>query len=175
MSFFKVVFVMVIPPLLYPFFEFVWTAKGVIPAEYLKLSETEAALRLGTLAGIPLTLHILAVSLLRSFSGAHNPLSGSEGTFLTMNKNALQNTLEQTVFFVINLWAAATWEKQIKAETLILITAVFIGCRLLFWFAYFVKLTTGFGYLQSFCFMLSMLNSFILLAFNLRNLYLLLS
>lgn len=173
MSLFKVLFVMVLPPMLYPLFEYVWTAKNVIPGEYLKASHSEAALRLGTLSGIPLTLSIISVMVIRMFSSAHNTISGAESGLLKMNKSVLQNTLEQTVFFVINLWAVASWN-TVPVETLILITGVFIGGRLLFWFGYTLQWLIDFKRLRSAAFILSMMNTMILLGVNARNLYFLL-
>ena len=113
----------------------VWTTQGVIPQKFLASGHMELALRLATLAALPMVLMIFVVMIFRVFTPACDPINGEESDIFRINKNVLQNTLEQTFLFVMGLWAVASWE-QIHKEALVLLTLFYVATRLAFWIGY---------------------------------------
>lgn len=152
--------------ILTPFFiYYIWGIEKVIPELYLNMDLLDAAIRLSSLATLPLILNIFAMMMIRFLGSAFDPIRGSESEFLQVNKNVLRNTLEQTFLFVFNLLAAAHW-KQLSVEKLALVTLVFLGSRILFWISYTLGTKMRFPPLRGPFFAITLLNTLALLGYN---------
>jgi hypothetical protein len=78
-----------------------------------------------------------AVAHERLQSAAFDPLAGHETTRLRVNKQYLQNTLEQFVLFAVGLFGLAAYSETGGAmRTVIATTAVWIAFRFAFWVGY---------------------------------------
>jgi len=112
------------------------SAQGVVPAYAFK-NKTVATLCLQAcaVASLPVLVLILLIMMLRLNSGGADPLKGEEPELLKVTKLALNNTMEQSFIFVVNLLAASTYDDHNK-EALVLLTAAFVLGRLLFWVGY---------------------------------------
>uniref|UniRef100_A0A7S3D101 Uncharacterized protein n=1 Tax=Palpitomonas bilix TaxID=652834 RepID=A0A7S3D101_9EUKA len=96
------------------------------------------------------TLIILAgialVARGRETSSAVDPIYGEEGVTLAINKKFLQNTLEQTCLFAINLVALTTYDLMADHMYLVFwITALHLVARVVFWIGYHRSYYTGGG------------------------------
>ena len=78
-----------------------------------------------------------AVAHERLQSAAFDPLAGHETTRLRVNKQYLQNTLEQFVLFAVGLFGLAAYSETGGAmRAVIATTAVWIAFRFAFWMGY---------------------------------------
>ncbi len=78
-----------------------------------------------------------AVAHERLFSPAFDPLSGFETRRLRVNQRYLQNTLEQTVVFIVGLFGLAIYAPTGSAmRAVVATTVVWIIARFAFWFGY---------------------------------------
>lgn len=146
-----------------------WTLEGAIPKSLLKMTNQEAAFCLGSLSTVPLAVMILCVMFIRMFLSGSDPLARDESRFLTVIKNVLQNTLEQTFPFVMNLWGAASWG-TLSNERLIICTGIFLLSRMSFWVTYHLADLFSFHSLKSPPFFIGILNTVYLAVLNLTNL-----
>lgn len=86
---------------------------------------------------LTLALGVEAVARDRLFSKAIDPLSGFESHRLKVNRQYLQNTLEQFVLFAIGLLSLATLLQDASQMRLVAaLTTVWILSRFVFWIGY---------------------------------------
>mmetsp|Transcript_33035 Transcript_33035/g.58191 ORF Transcript_33035/g.58191 Transcript_33035/m.58191 type:complete len:179 (+) Transcript_33035:2639-3175(+) len=78
------------------------------------------------------------ISLCRLFSKAADATLGIEGPFLRANINSLSNDIEQGFLFFINLLVATTFS-DFTPERAVVLSAIFIGARVLYWIGYILN------------------------------------
>ena len=141
--------------------QYLLTAKNVVNLP--KMTNRQAALRFGSLASIPLMAMILFVAQYRYWGAGWDPIKYEPSIFFRLCQNVLQNTLEQTFFFVVVLWAAAEWS-MLSTERLFLFAVAFAVCRLVYAVTYIAGVKLGFAPLRAYGFVLTFaLNTWLLL------------
>lgn len=144
---------------------FVCTAENKVP---IYMWKNQDPLILATVCGSVTSLFIVlmihTVASLRATSSAGDTLNGEESDFLKISKNILQNTLEQSFLFIVNLMAAAA--NGLPNEKIILITISFALGRFLFWSGYLIGMYAKFYPLRGPGFLITFSTNISLLLFN---------
>jgi uncharacterized membrane protein YecN with MAPEG domain len=85
-------------------------------------------------------LHILTA---RFLEGSHDPLAGAESERLRIHCRAMQNTLEQLVWFAICILALATLLDPAQARAVPVLCIAFAIARFVYWWGYLRQGTLG--------------------------------
>jgi len=134
------------------FFRKFWETKGVLEESWYSGSPQEVVIRYSGLATVPLVISVFTVMFTRMFTSAGNTLESTDTEFLVVQKNILQNNLEQTFLFLVNYFSVAT---ELSNETLALVGLLFVSSRLLYYLSYPLGVLVGFQPLRGPGFILS--------------------
>ena len=94
-------------------------------------------------AFIPYAAVCLTVLYERYAEGAHNPLLGAETDRLKIHCRAMQNTLEQLVWFAFCVLPLATLLSPTEARLIPILCVFFALARFVYWWGYFRSGTLG--------------------------------
>ena len=108
------------------FIDWSWSLENVFPIYLRQDSGLSLAFKCSVFSLLPMFL-IISLDIL-------NKLFFSQGIFTKANEFTLQDTMENTLLFLINLLAASTLKWP--SEKLMIITTVFILSRTLYWFGF---------------------------------------
>lgn len=108
-----------------------------------RLARVVLALQWLPVAMLPYAAVCLTIATVRFFEGAHNPLLGEEGERLQVHCRAMQNTLEQLVWFALCLLPVAAWLPATQARLVPVLCVAFALARLLYWWGYLRRGTLG--------------------------------
>ena len=92
---------------------------------------------------VPYALICLRILQTRLTQGAHNPLEGAEDTALKIHCRAMQNTLEQLIWFVLCIVPVTLCLPYDGLHLVPLVTLGFVFARLAYWWGYFQNGTLG--------------------------------
>ena len=101
------------------------------------------ALRWLPVAILPYVATCLYVMGARFYGGAHDPLEGSESERLRIHCRAMQNTLEQLVWFGVCLLAVAAQLDPPRMKLVPLACVLFAVARFVYWRGYLRRGTLG--------------------------------
>jgi uncharacterized membrane protein YecN with MAPEG domain len=122
-------------------------AHALMPPPPQGLDEPIGRLALATrwlvVASLPYIAVCLTIALTRFFEGAHDPTRASESERLKIHCRAMQNTLEQLVWFSISLLALAPMVSPTQARLAPIACVVFALARVLYWWGYSREGTLG--------------------------------
>ena len=107
------------------------------------VSGLELALRWSFVACLPYIAICLVILTQRLMEGAHDPLAGAESTRLRIHQRAMQNTMEQLVWFALCLIPLSTVLKPEEVHLIPILAGMFVFGRLIYWRGYFVDGTLG--------------------------------
>ncbi|CAG9320087.1 unnamed protein product [Blepharisma stoltei] len=143
----------------------IWTVQNKVP-HYIWNNKDPLylAITCSAVSTVFIFLQVQTVATQRLFTKAGDTIYGEESDFLKLSKNVLQNTLEQSFLFIINLLAAAV--NGLPNERIVLVTMTFILARILFWCGYVVGVYIKFFPLRGPGFLLTFSNNVLLLLFN---------
>ena len=117
----------------------VGVAYGLVPP-LNGLDEPIARLSLATrwlvVAMIPYVAVCLAILGIRFFEGSHDPTRGGESDRLKIHCRAMQNTLEQLVWFAVCIFAIAPMLAPAQAHLIPIVCVFFLAARLVYWWGY---------------------------------------
>ena len=94
-------------------------------------------------AFIPYAAVCLTILYKRYAEGAHNPLLGGESERLKVHCRAMQNTLEQLVWFALCILSLATYLSPSQARLIPILCVFFALARLVYWRGYLRRGTLG--------------------------------
>jgi uncharacterized membrane protein YecN with MAPEG domain len=92
---------------------------------------------------IPYAAVCLTILYQRYAEGAHNPLLGGESERLKVHCRAMQNTLEQLVWFALCILSLATYLSPSQARLIPILCVFFALARLVYWWGYLRRGTLG--------------------------------
>ncbi len=101
------------------------------------------ALRWLPVAILPYVATCLTIMGTRFYGGAHDPLEGSESARLRIHCRAMQNTLEQLVWFGVCLLAVAAQLAPPRMKLVPVACVLFAIARFVFWWGYLRSGTLG--------------------------------
>jgi uncharacterized membrane protein YecN with MAPEG domain len=101
------------------------------------------ALRWLPVAMLPYVATCLSIMRARFYGGAHDPLEGSESERLRIHCRAMQNTLEQLVWFGVCLLAVAAQIDPPRMKLVPVACVLFAVARFVFWWGYLRSGTLG--------------------------------
>ena len=94
-------------------------------------------------AFIPYAAVCLTILYLRYAEGAHNPLASVESERLKIHCRAMQNTLEQLVWFALCIVPLASYLSSAQARLVPILCVFFAIARFVYWWGYFRNGTLG--------------------------------
>lgn len=94
-------------------------------------------------ATLPYIAMCFTIAWARFFEGAHDPTLGGESNRLAIHCRVMQNTLEQLVWFAINVFALAPMLEPAYVKLVPVACVVFALARLLYWRGYLREGTLG--------------------------------
>lgn len=94
-------------------------------------------------AMLPYVAMCLSILVIRFLEGAHDPTRGLESENLRIHCRAMQNTLEQLVWFAICIFAIASAMAPNEAHLVPVVCVVFLFARLAYWWGYLRLGTLG--------------------------------
>lgn len=101
------------------------------------------AVRWLVVAFIPYAAVCLTILYERFAEGAHNPLLGRESERLQIHCRAMQNTLEQLVWFAFCVLPLSTLLSPSEARLIPILCVFFAVARFVYWWGYFRNGTLG--------------------------------
>jgi uncharacterized MAPEG superfamily protein len=149
--------------------DFIWKAQGIVPKGLLAADTWTTSLRCAGTTSLPILLFVVMTGMLRGMTKSINPIEDPEAPILKASRNALTNTIEQSFIFVLNILIASS--SGLSQEHMWLLTAFFLGSRLVFFFGYLLSVSLKFPALRSFGFLGTLGTNLTLLAFNLSHIY----
>jgi len=118
----------------------IWLAYSLAPA-LSGVDDPAARLALAArwlvVAMLPYVVVCLVIAGIRFFEGSHDPMRGEESHRLQVHRLAMQNTLEQFVWFSICLLAVAPMLTPAEARLVPIVCVVFLVARFAYWRGYF--------------------------------------
>ena len=113
------------------------------PFEIGDISGVNLGVRWAFVASTPYIANCLMILIKRLNEGAHDPLAGAESIALRIHAKAMQNTLEQLVWFVLSLIPLATVLHAQELHLIPILSSTFVCGRVLYWWGYFRDGTLG--------------------------------
>jgi uncharacterized membrane protein YecN with MAPEG domain len=101
------------------------------------------AVRWLLVALLPYAAVCLTILYQRYAEGAHNPLLGGESEHLKVHCRAMQNTLEQLLWFALCILSLATQLSPSQARLIPILCVFFALARFVYWWGYLRRSTLG--------------------------------
>jgi uncharacterized membrane protein YecN with MAPEG domain len=124
----------------------IWLAYRLVPS-FSDVDGPAARLALAArwlvVAMLPYVAMCLAIAGIRLFEGSHDPTRGEESHRLQVHRLAMQNTLEQLVWFSACLFAVAPMLTEVEVRLVPIVCVAFLVARLVYWRGYFLLGSLG--------------------------------
>ena len=113
---------------------------GVVPKKYLAETGPALGIQWSLLAAFIGFAQVMSVVIYRTIASRPDPLKSAGDRFMVVANKALNNWVQQTLHFVLNLIAYAC---HAPAERVVLFAVTYTASRFLYWVGYTQEAYTG--------------------------------